>query len=107
MRNVSIVKVFKSLFFPEKPTGLKTTSHGMYKVYSSLKTHPDARRFCMLTGGHLASFETKAEFDAFGSSSVELWIGASDQDKEGKKLIMSTLRYIFLSQFYLQTSMYS
>ena len=44
----------------------------------------DARRNCRLNGGHLAAFETEAEFDAYDNLPSNYWLGADDIEKEGK-----------------------
>ena len=84
-----VYEVFKTNNYlsSEDRSNTKTTTHGRYKDYNERKNHSDARRFCTVNGGHLAEFETKAEFVAFGSfAGGILWTGANDKDKEGREI---------------------
>ena len=65
---------------------MKTTSYGKYKTFQLLRPYSEARRFCTLNGGHLAVFETLAEYNAFGTLPRHYWVGADDLKTEGEKI---------------------
>ena len=65
---------------------MKTTSHGRYKMYSNKANYSDARRNWKLNGGHLAEFETEAEFEAYDNLPHLYWLGADDMEKEGQTI---------------------
>ena len=70
--------------FSDEEECMKTTSHGKYKIYNSTQIYSNARKLCRLSGGHLAAFETEAEYNAFGTFPEHYWIGALKKD--GKQI---------------------
>ena len=78
--------------------------HGKYKTFSNKKNYSDAKRFCALNGGHLASFETEAEYNAYGTFPNHYWVGANDESKEGKKICGECIPKI---QFFFSVTMYN
>ena len=50
-----------------KPGWFYLPSFGCYYIYQEIKTYDDAQQTCALQGGHLVSWETKAEYDAMAN----------------------------------------
>ena len=75
------------ILLPGPSVGSIRTAYGTYDLIPVLFTWGNARDFCNLSGGHLAAFETEAEFTVTnfpllpaisGSDLTRYWIGMND-----------------------------
>ena len=70
---------------------LVTTSYSKYVYHTDYKdlVYPQAIALCQVSGGQIAAFETKLEYEAAKPDQMttvftEYWLNANDRRKDGK-----------------------